>query len=445
MAAAAPLFGALAVYSPKYALGGLAFAALMALAFWRLAAGVAVFTVLTFPAHLPGSIGVGATVAKPLGIVLILAWLAVIGGRRASAQLITRDRPTLFWVVTTFVVFAAASALWATDVTQTRFQLSRLVQVALFMFVVYTAASTAASFRTVVWGYLAGSVVAAVYSIATNSYGQTNGRLSGIFDPNYFAAALIPAIIVSCYLVLTSVSRRTRLVGLAVFGIDCVAFALTQSRGGIAGLAVAFLVAIVFAGRARPRIVVVVLGVLAVGLIYYVVARPAHLAGSFSGTLASASSGRSDEWKIALRMLADHPAGGVGLGNYVVLEPSYATHSFNLNFAPIVVSDPRVAHSAYLQIAAELGLVGLALFVAIIVLVILMSARALPSFASHASGLEFYSRGLVSGAIGMFVAYAFLTAEYEKQLWLVLGMLASTPALAKRAAQGDRERARAMR
>jgi len=38
---------------------------------------------------------------------------------------------------------------------------------------------------------------------------------------------------------------------------------------------------------------------------------------------------------------------------------------------------------------------------------------------------------VLAGAIGMFVAYAFLSGQYEKQLWLVLGLVASIPALAR--------------
>ena len=54
----------------------------------------------------------------------------------------------------------------------------------------------------------------------------------------------------------------------------------------------------------------------------------------------------------------------------------------------------------------------------------------LPALASSADNLEFYARGLVAGAIGMFVAYFFLSGQYEKQLWLVLGLLAAVSARA---------------
>src|SRR5438477_13167572 len=74
-ATATVVLATVVVYSPKVALGAVAAAAFLALALRRLAAGVAVFAVLTFPHHLPGTPGSGATVAKPLRVVLGRAWI----------------------------------------------------------------------------------------------------------------------------------------------------------------------------------------------------------------------------------------------------------------------------------------------------------------------------------------------------------------------------------
>jgi putative inorganic carbon (hco3(-)) transporter len=427
-AAGVILLAGIAVYSPKYAVAATIGAGLVALAFWRLALGVAVFTVVTFPANLPGSLG-AATVAKPFGILLAVAWAATVLARRGSNRLLVRDQPAIFWAVSALLVLAAASSLWSTDVGQTRYQLQRLVLMVLFLLVVYTAVTTHAAFQTVIWAFLIGSVVSAGYSIATGSHKY--GRLSGIFDPNYFAAELIPAIVVSCFLLLTTSSRRTRLAASLMLAMDIVAFALTQSRGGIVGLAVALIAAVVVAGGARPRVVAAVLVILAVGVGYYFAYAPSHLRGSFSGSLSGASSGRSDEWRIALRMIRNHPLNGVGLGNYIIVEPSYSTQSINLNFVRLVVTKPLVAHNSYLEVAAELGLGGLVLLVTVLTLAVSRARRALESFAKSADDLEFYARGLLAGAIGMFVAYGFLSGQYEKQLWLVIGLLASIPVLAR--------------
>jgi O-antigen ligase len=421
-AASVVVLGTIAVYSPKYAVGTVVGAGVVLLAFRRLALAVGIFVILTFPEHLPGSLGVGATVAKPFGVILAVAWLAGLVVRRGEVRLLTRDVPALAWTVIALVALAATSSIWAQNVSQVLYDFSRLVQVALLLFIVYTAASTAAGFRTVVWAFLVGSVATAGYSIATGGYAAT-GRLSGIFDPNYFAARLIPAILVACFIALTTRSGRVRAAAAAVLAMDVVAFALTQSRGGIIGLAVALLAGVALSGSARPRVVAAVLVAFALGTGYYFVAAPTHLRSSFSTSLSGASAGRSDEWRIALRMFSNHPLSGVGLGNYIVVEPTYATQTLNVTHVQYIATDRLIAHSTYLEVAAELGLGGVALFVAILGIAAIRGGRGLV-LGTHALGdLQFCARGLLAGAVGMFVAYIFLSAEYEKDLWLVLGLL----------------------
>lgn len=427
-AAAAAALGALAVYSPKDALEVVLAAALVAVVAWRLPVAVAIFAVLTFPEHLPGSLGVGATLAKPVGAVIFGGWALLVIRRRGAPGLLPRERPGLFAVVVAFLALAAASALWAASTGRVSYELGRLLQVAALLVVTYTAASTHRGFRAIVWGFLAGSAITSVYSVASGNY-ASNGRLGVLFDPNFFAAELIPAIVVSIFVLVSAESARVRAAAAAVAVVDMLAFALTQSRGGIVGMSVALAAAVVVAGRARPRIVAVVLVVIAAGLSYYAIYRPAHVAGSFSTGLSGASSGRSDEWRIALRMLGRHPAGGVGLGNYPVAEPSYATSTLNLNYVRLVVTDRLAAHNSYLEVAAELGIAGLVLFLAVLWLTLRAAGRSLHLLADALDPHEFVARGLVAGSLGMFVAYVFLSGQYEKQLWLVLGLLAAVPAL----------------
>jgi O-antigen ligase len=174
--------------------------------------------------------------------------------------------------------------------------------------------------------------------------------------------------------------------------------------------------------------------IVAAALAYYVAFAPSHLLGG-------SSSGRSDEWRIAWRMFLNHPLNGVGLGNFVVLEPGYATQNFNISFVGEVVKQALVAHNTYLELAAELGLAGVVLVLAVIGLVLRTGFQALKQLSGSGDLLEFYARGLVAGAIGMFAAYVFLSAEYEKQLWLVLGLVVALSALAGNAGSRDVSRA----
>jgi hypothetical protein len=48
------------------------------------------------------------------------------------------------------------------------------------------------------------------------------------------------------------------------------------------------------------------------------------------------------------------------------------------------------------------------------------------------SGLEFSARGAVIGTIAMLSAYVFISGQYEKQLWLLLGVSAALGQAASR-------------
>ncbi len=435
-AGTAGALGVVAVYSPKYAVVALLAAAFVAIAGSRLPLAVAAFVLLTFPEHLPGSLGAGATLAKPVGALLVIAWAGAALTRRGALPLLPRSQPLLFWSILGFLLLGAVSTLWATAPSETQSALQRLLLVVALAFVAYTAASTRAGFRTIVHGYLLASAVTSVYSVASGTY-LAKGRLAGLFDPNYFAATLIPAILIACFLVATPGSARMRWFAAIVGSLDLVAFVLTQSRGGIVGLAVALLAGVVFAGRLRPRLVVLLLVLVAVGLAYYLAYKPAHVFET--GGLSATSSGRVDEWHLAFRVFSGHPIGGVALGNYQAVESSYTTQTLNLSVITYIVTFQQVVHNTYLQMAAELGLVGLSVFLAILFIPLRLAAQALAKVGRGIEEVEFHARGLLAGAIGMFVAYFFLSAATEKQLWLVIALLASIPAmLAADPAESDR-------
>lgn len=426
-AGGAALIGAVAVHSSKYAILALLAAAFVALAMSRLALAVAAFIVLTFPEHLPGSFGAGATLAKPVGALLVVAWGATVLTRRVRLPMLPQSRPLLFWLIVGLLLFGCVSMLWAADTSQTRTGVERILLNAGLLVVVYTAASTRSGFRTIVHGFLVGSVVTSLYSVGTGY----NQRLAGIIDTDYFAAELIPAFIIACFLFVTTRSRRARWLYAGVAGVDLLAFVLTQSRGGIVGLVFGLLAALVIAGRARARILALVLVLAAAGVGYYFGYKPAHVLGGDTtrGGLNGASSGRLDLWHVALLVIEGHPIGGVGLGNLPTVEPSYATKTVNLTMVRQIVTEHLVVHNTYLQMAADLGLVGLGLFLAILALPIRLAGRALTKLERENHELEYHVRGLLAGTIGMLVSYAFLSAEFEKPLWLVLGLLAAVPAL----------------
>jgi O-antigen ligase len=89
-------------------------------------------------------------------------------------------------------------------------------------------------------------------------------------------------------------------------------------------------------------------------------------------------------WKGAVTMMLDHPWLGIGLGQYEFFSPRYAfpVEGHWARYAR-VAENP---HSAYLQAGAELGLVGLALVLALLALLTIPAVRRLRAPADEARG-----------------------------------------------------------
>jgi O-antigen ligase len=127
-------------------------------------------------------------------------------------------------------------------------------------------------------------------------------------------------------------------------------------------------------------------------------------------------------WAIAQQVASDHPLVGIGLGNFEDVEAAYASRTTNLPAVDIVVDNPHVVHNSYLEVLAELGVVGLTLFVAFVAGALGLGWRAIRAFARAGdTDLELIARGLLVALVGMLAASVFLSAEYEKQVWLLLG------------------------
>jgi O-antigen ligase len=130
----------------------------------------------------------------------------------------------------------------------------------------------------------------------------------------------------------------------------------------------------------------------------------------------------------------DHPIIGVGAGNFRVVEPAYAITDINLRSTHLVVDLTKVVHNTYLHLLTEIGLIGLALFVSIIVAALALGMRAVKTFSGLRDlEMEILARGLVVGTIGMLAAFFFISAQHEKQLPLLLGALAALFAISRRA------------
>jgi O-antigen ligase len=121
----------------------------------------------------------------------------------------------------------------------------------------------------------------------------------------------------------------------------------------------------------------------------------------------------------------------VGTGNFQVIEPAYTLGDVSVERLDLIVDRTLVVHNTYLQFLTEIGIVGFGLFAILVGAAFVIAGRAV-SYLSRSRDLEMelLSRGLIIGTVGMFAGFFFISAQYLKQLPLLLGALVALSSIA---------------
>lgn len=430
IAGAALLFGALAGYEPTAALGAALALGFIALAITSLTAGTCVFAVLTFVEEaLPAG---GLPLTKLAGVVLIVSWMATITvGANRGRKLFESNG--LLLLLLGFVLWAALSVVWANDSSEAIGAVTRYAPNAALVLVVFAAVRTRVQAMWLVGALLLGAVITAAYGAVSPAEADPEGRLSGSFgNANETATALAVGVALAGGLAFALRGRPLLRVAVTIGVPLCVvALFLTVSRGGIVALIAVLIAGALIAGPRRGTVLpAVALAVVGAFLYFGAVAGPEtreRLLSSDGGT------GRVDIWRVGWRMVEANPALGVGAGNFASSSVHYLLEPGALARSDFIVDDPKVAHNTYLEVLAELGVVGLVLFLAILAAVVVALLGAARRFGAAGDGeMDLLSRAVLVALIGFLIAAFFGSREFSNQLWLLLGLGPALLDLARR-------------
>lgn len=250
-------------------------------------------------------------------------------------------------------------------------------------------------------------------------------------EPNRFAQVLLMVVPLALALFLNARRRRTAALAMLLGSLALTGMILTYSRGSFLTLVVLALLCVPLRlVRARHLTVAGLMVLLLVPLVApaYVsrIASIGAVAELLRGTPEApdpVTRGRTTEMLSALAVYMDHPVLGVGPGQYL---PFYSVEYQSLPEIGLrEIAVPRRAHDLYLEIAAETGTVGLAIFLAIPLLLLtdlLASGRRLwhrrPDHARLAAAFSL----VILAYLGTGV---FLHLAYERYYWLVVALTAS--------------------
>lgn len=236
--------------------------------------------------------------------------------------------------------------------------------------------------------------------------------------------------------------RRLRLLGAAASLLIAGGVILSFSRGAAVALA-ATIVLMVLLRELRLRHVVLALTALtAVVLVVF----PHYLIriGSLEKITAlstaetssdgpdSAIVGRQTENLAAWNTFLDHPITGVGPGAYF---REYSREYANRLGIRYLESDRR-GHSLYLEMAADIGMVGLGAFVAMVGSAMVLLHRAMRYWRRLDPERSMLASSIFFGLVAYLASAAFLQLSYQRYFWIMLA-LASSAVWALRADQAE--------
>jgi O-antigen ligase len=381
----------------------------------------------------------GVTITRliaPVALVVVVA--AVV---RKGTQI--RPAPPLVWA-SGYAVWALASGLWTMSPAGTTYLLSSLAIALVYMLSFASLLATRRDLERVLYAFAVLSLVLGVLStfafIGRPILGfglLQEGRVQGgTGDPSFFAAAQLIAL--PLILVLASNAKksllRNALYLVALVNIGSVLS--TVSRGGTIQLVVVLILLLalpartIFRSPAQKRVAMIALiAGMAVFFVHYSADLAPRLETIYSRSSDQTGSGRLAIWPAAIDAFEERPFVGIGYGAFVRTSvdriystPGSSIENFNVH--------PEEVHNVFLGTAAELGIVGLALFLGLLV----STGLALRRTAKRAREvgdpfLSSVANALIVGLLGWCVGSMFIETETSRPLWIVVGMCLALPKL----------------
>jgi O-antigen ligase len=405
------------------ALGGLVLAAGAAAVLQRWPWLLAFAALACVPARI--HVNVGSTDAN----LLVPMYGVVAAAALALAWQLARNRPSttnrelgpLALPLAAFVLWSGLSLAWSDDLRQGAIELLAFYLPFGLLTVALARLPWRREWLSATWVLLAGMAVifaaVGVYQYETrdifwnpkvrigNAYAPFYRVNSVFWDPSIYGRFLVVAILASLVLVVHGAARRVAFAAAAVVVAAWIGLVLSFSQSSFVALVVG--VGIV-AWFAWGRKTLALLGLIAVVVLVAGLAMPSVRHHS----LNSASGGRFKLVKNGVAIAAHHPAQGVGIGGF---KKAYAKRT------GLKGNDPKAAasHDTPVTVAAETGIVGLALFGWLLIAAFVLAFRGLvpTSFAGRVSLIL----GVVLAAIG--VHSLFYNAFFEDPMaWGVFGL-----------------------
>ena len=361
------------------------------------------------------------------GMLILFALLGAFAIKYSSVRPLLLEHGRVLIAVGVLVLWILVSMAWALTSPLGTDVFFGWLTAGVIVLVISTVLTDPRYLRLAAAAFVAGAVISVAIglvggAVQTPVDGPLEGPpriVGGSGDPNFLAAGLIPAMALTFGLAASTRHLVLRLAVLPVVAFLIAGLVATQSRGGLVAAVVAAAAALVLARRGRSLVVAGLLWIGGAVIVSYVVDPAAwQRLADFSE-----SSGRGELWNVAWRMWQEHPVVGVGMHGFIDNASGYVRDIGPLEYAKYIVERPQVVHNTYLELLAEAGIVGLALFAGVVTACMRCAWRAAQRFERGGDlPMATLSRAVIVAVAGMLAAAFFISSQTDERLWVLLAM-----------------------
>lgn len=346
------------------------------------------------------------------GLVLQLA----LGAGRGAPRL---SNAVPIWLL--FLGAAGATILWSVDPSVTTTGFVVLTSLVLLFVVTSMSGVDRRALRRTENGLVLGGVAAVGYGVyqlvvlggfpgdRPGAGIVPEGRFGNdLVGPNILALSLLVPMLVAVRRASDDRPRRARAGNGLVAAFLLLGILMTASRTGTLAVGLAMLALVVAGPRSPRRRLLLGLGVAAVAVAVVWTLHPAGIASRTFESVTS-TSGRVDIWRVGLAACSDFCWRGSGWGTFPQV---YAQTQAAVPDARVLAGDQGTyqAHNLWLLVLVELGLLGVVLLTAGLIVGFVEAWRLPPEL-----------RGTpVAAMVGLAVAVQFLSSMEFKIFWMVL-------------------------
>jgi putative inorganic carbon (HCO3(-)) transporter len=400
-----------------------------------LSLGLCMYALLAFLNIVPDAGGSFISFDKIAGGLLALSWLAAVASRKNARRAFFSAHPQFSAVLLLFLAWTALSMTWSPEFGAAAQHVARYVLSAFLFLIVFTAVRTRQHVRWLLGAFVLASTLSGAYGLIAPPPPGEEDRLAGtIGEPNQLAAVLVAGFVIALALAATERGKPLLRIFYGCAAVLCLLTTfLTLSRAGLIALVLAMIAAVIVGGRWRAQVAVAGTLVVLSLVGFFAFAATPDQRDRVTQVGQGSTTGRSDIWTVGWRMVQAHPVRGVGVGQFESSSVHYLIAPGTIRRSDLIVDQPKVAHNIYLHILAEMGVVGLSLFLLILGFALRCMLLAAREFGRRGdAAMDLISRAVFVGLIGILAADFFASEQFSKQLWLLLGIGPALLAIAQR-------------